>query len=312
MTSARVKAINISVAKGTEKTSISTGVIGPFGIEGDAHAGNWHRQISFLASENIDLQAEATGRFYAPGQFGENITCVGLDTASLRLFDRLHIGKEVVLEITQFGKKCHGAGCAIYQEVGQCIMPKEGFFARTVRGGHITTDDAITIDPQPLKLLVLTLSDRASSGEYTDRSGPALVETVSAFLSTTRMGVTIKTAILPDDRSLLSQRLEQAKSENFSVVFTTGGTGIGPRDITPEVVKPLLSKEIPGIMELIRVKYGQILPQAALSRSVAGVMGDSTLVYTLPGSVKAVKEYLTEILPTLQHSLFMLRGIDQH
>ncbi|HLD45162.1 MAG TPA: molybdopterin-binding protein, partial [bacterium] len=102
-----------------------------------------------------------------------------------------------------------------------------------------------------------------------------------------------------------------ARTNNSDLVFTTGGTGIGPRDLTPDVVLPLLDKTVPGIMESIRFKYGQNLPSALLSRSVAGVMG-TCLVYTLPGSVRAVSEYLAEILKTLPHSLLMLWGIDAH
>ena len=95
------------------------------------------------------------------------------------------------------------------------------------------------------------------------------------------------------------------------MIVTTGGTGIGPRDITPDVVAPMLTRVIPGIMEAIRVKYGATIPSALLSRGVAGLIG-STLVYTLPGSVKAVNEYLDELFRTLNHSLLMIMGIDSH
>jgi molybdenum cofactor synthesis domain-containing protein len=97
----------------------------------------------------------------------------------------------------------------------------------------------------------------------------------------------------------------------LDVVFTTGGTGIGPKDFTPEVVKSYIDMEIPGIMESIRMKYGLEKPNALLSRGVAGVM-DETLLYALPGSVKAVNEYMTEITNTLQHLIFMLHALDVH
>ena len=103
----------------------------------------------------------------------------------------------------------------------------------------------------------------------------------------------------------------RASGNDFDIIFTTGGTGIGPRDITPEVVKPLLDKEIPGIMESIRIKYGMEKPNALLSRSIAGVMKKS-LIYTLPGSVRAVNDYMSEILKTLEHLIYMQRGIDAH
>ncbi len=98
---------------------------------------------------------------------------------------------------------------------------------------------------------------------------------------------------------------------DFDLIFTTGGTGIGKRDITPETIKPLIDKEITGIMELIRVKYGAIKHNALISRSIAGVIGNS-LIYSLPGSQKAVEEYMTEIIPTLMHSIFMLHDVKAH
>jgi molybdenum cofactor synthesis domain-containing protein len=117
--------------------------------------------------------------------------------------------------------------------------------------------------------------------------------------------------IIPDSRHKLEKLVNQAKDELIDFVFTTGGTGIGPRDFTVDIIKPLLDKEIPGIMEMIRMKYGVVKTQALLSRSVAGVMG-KTLVFTLPGSVKAVKEYMDEILQSLMHLVYMMHGLDMH
>ncbi len=100
-------------------------------------------------------------------------------------------------------------------------------------------------------------------------------------------------------------------NQKYDVIFTTGGTGIGKRDITVDTVKSFQFREMPGIMELIRVKYGQEKPNALLSRSVAGII-DDTFVYTLPGSVKAVNEYMVEILKTIDHLFHMRAGIDSH
>jgi molybdenum cofactor synthesis domain-containing protein len=117
--------------------------------------------------------------------------------------------------------------------------------------------------------------------------------------------------VLPDEPERLRAEVQAALARGTDVIVTTGGTGIGPRDRTPETLRPLLDREIPGIMEVIRMRSAEALPQAALSRSVAGVIG-TTLVYALPGSERAVQEYLAEILKTLQHALMMLWGIDVH
>ena len=162
-----------------------------------------------------------------------------------------------------------------------------------------------------LKTQVITLSDRASRGEYKDLSGPEIVAQVNNYFTKKEWAFETNIVVIPDDTELLEKMLLDAKSKKVDIIITTGGTGIGPRDFTPEVAKKVMEKEIPGIMENIRIKYGQNVPNALLSRGVAGVMGETQL-YCLPGSLKAVKEYMSEILKTLEHLIFMLHGVDAH
>ncbi|HOK25810.1 MAG TPA: MogA/MoaB family molybdenum cofactor biosynthesis protein [Bacteroidales bacterium] len=164
--------------------------------------------------------------------------------------------------------------------------------------------------PELYRILIITLSDRAYNGEYDDRSGPRIEEILREFAMQEKWKLEVERVVLPDDRDMLHRRLAEAV-KRFDIIFTTGGTGIGERDITVETVKPFLTKEIPGIMEYIRVKYGAEKPNALLSRGIAGVAG-RCLIYTLPGSVRAVEEYMTEILKTLRHTMEMLYGIDTH
>ncbi|MCO5261525.1 MAG: molybdopterin-binding protein, partial [Lentimicrobium sp.] len=156
---------------------------------------------------------------------------------------------------------------------------------------------------------VITLSDRAASGEYEDRSGPRAVQILEEYFAGLGWKAEIGRSVIPDEAALLRQEIDGAK--NADIIITTGGTGIGPRDITVDTVKPMLDKEIPGIMEMIRQKYGSEKPNALLSRGIAGVKGMS-LIYTLPGSVRAVEEYLSVITPTIRHSFYMLNGLDLH
>ena len=151
--------------------------------------------------------------------------------------------------------------------------------------------------PKQVKIIIITLSDRAFKGIYEDKSGPFAAKLLREFFDEENRQVQIENKIIPDNAHELEEILRQAAADKTDIIVTTGGTGIGSRDITPDVVKKLLDKEIPGIMELIRYKYGSEKPNALLSRSVAGVIHKS-LVYTLPGSVKAVKEYLDEITKT--------------
>ena len=164
--------------------------------------------------------------------------------------------------------------------------------------------------PEKFEILIITLSDRAFRGEYEDLSGPAISGRLTEFFPSLEWQFSISSRIIPDDTERLRDLLESA-SFKYNLIITTGGTGIGPRDITVETVKPLLTKDIPGVMEYIRIKYGSVKPNALLSRGVAGIIGKS-LIYTLPGSVKAVEEYMTEILKTLKHTINMQYGIDSH
>lgn len=164
--------------------------------------------------------------------------------------------------------------------------------------------------PEKYYVLIITLSDRAHRGEYEDLSGPRIKERLSEYFKDQNWTGDFSLTLIPDDSTALNEILKSAGNA-YNIIFTTGGTGIGPRDITVETVKPLLSKEIPGIMDYIRIKYGSEKPNALLSRGVAGIIGDA-LIYTLPGSVKAVDEYMTEILKTLKHTILMQYGIDTH
>jgi len=141
----KVVAISISKKKGIPKTNVqSAKLIENFGIEGDVHAGNWHRQVSFLALESIDKMREKGLPNLRPGAFAENITTEFLELPDLEVGTRMKIGKEAELEITQIGKECHSR-CAIFYKVGDCVMPREGIFAKVVRGGEIFVGDEIKI-----------------------------------------------------------------------------------------------------------------------------------------------------------------------
>jgi molybdenum cofactor synthesis domain-containing protein len=190
-------------------------------------------------------------------------------------------------------------------------MPKEGLFCRVLSGGTISPGDTVAYLPKTLELHIITLSDRAHRGEYVDKSGPEVRSMLDDFLSGKRWHPQINETLLPDDPDALRATLIAARDEGADVVFTTGGTGVGPRDFTPETVTSVCDKIIPGIMEHVRMKYGAVNPNALLSRSVAGVAGGA-LVFALPGSVKAVREYMSEILTTLEHLIFMVNGLDNH
>ena len=306
----KILSVNTSEKKGTVKKPVNSIQLTDIGVIGDAHSGKWHRQVSLLAIESISKFAEEAGRKIKYGEFAENITTEGLLLHECKPLDRFR-NDNLELEITQIGKKCHGDNCSIFREVGNCVMPKEGVFARVIRNGELKTGDELQYFPKIVNIQIITLSDRASAAEYADKSGPQIKNLAEQFFSGINRKTAINIQLIPDDPERLKGLIRKGISEKVDIIFTTGGTGIGPRDITPETVRPMLDKEITGIMELIRVKYGMEKPAALLSRGIAGVSG-KTLIYCLPGSVKAVTEYCNEILPTIEHSIFMLEGIDSH
>jgi MOSC domain-containing protein YiiM len=142
---AYVEAVCLSHKKGIVKKEQNNVVAREnWGIEGDAHAGNWHRQISLLAGESIDSVKEILPTL-KNGAFAENIITRGINLSSLRIGDRLQIGDEVILEITQIGKECHNSGCAIKKATGDCIMPREGLFAQVIKGGILAKEQQIRL-----------------------------------------------------------------------------------------------------------------------------------------------------------------------
>lgn len=141
---AKVVAINISETKGVPKRTMGSGeFIVDHGLKGDAHAGNWHRQVSLLGKESIDKMAALGIKGLCTGKFAENITTEGIELFSLPIGTNFQIG-DVLMEVTQIGKECHQK-CAIFHQVGDCVMPKEGIFAKVLRGGIVSAGDEITV-----------------------------------------------------------------------------------------------------------------------------------------------------------------------
>ncbi|MFZ5865684.1 MAG: MOSC domain-containing protein [Thermodesulfobacteriota bacterium] len=142
MASGKIIAVCKSKKKGIPKADERSGslVVG-FGLEGDAHGGDWHRQVSLLSIEQIDTMRQK-GLDVKPGSFAENLTTEGFDLDVAKVGDRLRVGDSALLEVTQIGKECH-TRCAIYNKVGECIMPERGVFARVLKGGEVKSGDSI-------------------------------------------------------------------------------------------------------------------------------------------------------------------------
>ena len=310
----KIRALCISEARGTVKQAVpKVTLLKDYGIEGDAHAGNWHRQVSLLAEEQVvafnqRIAASKAGIDPAvAGTFGENILLSGLDLRNLPVGSILKTGT-VVLKLSQIGKECH-SHCQIFHRVGDCIMPREGVFATVEQGGVLTPGMPITVHlpaaDAPLRAAVVTLSDKGSRGERVDTAGPRAAELLAAAGYEV-----VEQVLLPDVQAKIERELKRlADSRQVDLIITTGGTGMAPRDVTPEATLAVATRSVPGIAEAIRAGSLAITKRAMLSRGVC-VLRNSTLIVNLPGSKKAVEEALEIVLPVLEHGIRLAKGTD--
>ena len=292
-----VVSVNVSAEKGVQKQPApSVTLVADHGIEADAHAGPWHRQVSLLADESI-AEMRARGADVGPGAFGENFTTEGIAVHQLPVGARLRVAG-TLLEVTQIGKVCHDR-CAIYDQVGDCVMPREGIFVRVLEGGAVRPGDEIRLEKLSLiHAAVLTVSDKGSRGERVDESGAALEEALRA------LGVAaVERAVVPDEREAIAAALVRWADETpVNLILTTGGTGMTTRDVTPEATLAVLDREAPGLAEAMRAGSLAKTPHAMLSRAVSGMRG-KTLIVNMPGSPRACREQFAMIAPALPHAV---------
>ena len=301
----KLLAINISKERGTEKREVPQAeLVADYGIMGDAHAGKWHRQVSLLSAEKIDA-FRARGAQIDNGAFGENLIISGFDFKNLPLGTRFCIG-DAILEMTQIGKQCH-SHCEIYKKMGDCIMPREGVFARVIEPGTITVGDEMVIEKReghfPWQAAVITLSDKGAAGQRKDESGPAIAKRL------TDSGYeVVEELIIPDDVRILKQELMRlCDQRQLDLILTTGGTGCSPRDTTPEATLAVADRNVPGIAEAMRAASLKITPHAMISRAASVIRG-KTLIINLPGSPKACMENMDVFMDTIPHAMGLLRN----
>ena len=302
----KVLAVCTSPEKGTAKHNVgSAEFVVNHGLKGDAHAGPWHRQVSLLSHQKIE-DFRARGAAVEDGAFGENLVVEGIDFRSLPVGTILECA-DVLLEMTQIGKECH-SHCAIFKVMGDCIMPREGVFAKVLKGGFISVGDEMIVQEHhtagenaPYRVWIITASDKGSRGEREDQSGPVIRELVSSA-GYVAAGYTL----LSDDQAGLENELRRICDGGLAdLILTTGGTGFSPRDRMPEATLSAAERLAPGIAEAMRAGSMAITKRAMLSRAAAAIR-KSTLIINLPGSPRAARENLEFILPELRHGLDIL------
>jgi len=302
-----IRAVCLSERKGEQKSPVDGArLIAGFGFEGDAHAGDWHRQVSLLDLADIEIM-RSKGAECAFGAFGENLVVEGLPLGEIGLGSVLRIAADAVLRVSQIGKRCH-TRCAIYYQAGDCIMPRSGLFARVEQGGRVAAGDRAEIKSlvprSRVQAVVLTISDRGARGETADTAGPAVADLLAERLN----AHVYRLEILPDERERIEQRLRHyCDGHSIDLVLTVGGTGFSPRDVTPEATRAVVERPTPGLDEAMRAASLALTSRAMLSRAASGIR-ETTLIVNLPGSKRAAVENLEAILPALPHGVEKLRG----
>lgn len=301
----KIIAVCTSERKGIQKHDVHTAHFSvDWGIDGDAHAGRWHRQVSLLSADKIEAFNQR-GANVVPGAFGENLVVDEFDFRALPVGTLLRCG-DVLLEMTQIGKECH-SHCEIYKKMGECIMPREGVFARVITPGTISVGDEMSIEKReghfPWQAAVITLSDKGAAGERKDESGPAVAKRLR------EAGYTVvEELLIPDDAAALKLELARlCDQRRLDLILTTGGTGCSARDTTPEATLAVADRNVPGIAEAMRAASMKITPHAMISRAASVIRG-KTLIINLPGSPKACMENMDVFMDTIPHAMGLLRN----
>ncbi len=313
-----VKAICVSGERGVQKHPVEKASFAPeWGIVGDAHGGNWHRQVSLLGDEKIQAFREK-GAQVDYGAFGENLVVEGFDFRSLPVGTLLRCGP-VLLEITQIGKECH-SHCEIYKAMGDCIMPREGVFARVLEGGEIQVGDTMQLAERtgvrPFQAAVITLSDKGAMGQRRDESGPAIVKRLE------EQGYQVVEALLlADEQAVLQKQLIRlCDQRQLDLILTTGGTGFAPRDVTPEATMAvaLLADEQAVLQkQLIRLcdqrQLDLILTTGGTGFAPRDVTPEATMAVAhrnVPGIAEAIRAASMRITPRamLSRGVSVIRG----
>ena len=285
----KVLAVCTSERKGLQKHDVHSAHFDTdWGINGDAHAGKWHRQISLLSADAIEA-FNRKGADVIPGAFGENLVVEGFDFRALPVGTLLRCGN-VLLEMTQIGKECH-SHCEIYKKMGDCIMPREGVFARVLEPGTISVGDEMVIVERdghfPWQAAVITFGNSGACGDSVSESGSA----VSKRLRENGYEVVEQFGIPSDARVLKQQLIRLCDQRQLDIIITTGGNSRSLYSDVPETAISIADKQL-----------------SCVSGAMCAVIRRKTLIINLSDDAKACMEGMDKFMDTLPHTLGLLRG----
>ena len=271
---AKVVAVSISKKKGTRKSNINKAKFrAKFGIIGDAHAGNWHRQVSFLAEESIE-KMKRLGLSVKSGDFAENITTKGIDLSKLKVGDKLIIN-DVVFIISQKGKICHHK-CAIYHRAGDCIMPKEGIFAIVKNDGIVSVGDKIVHrEKSGFSVAVITLTDKKNMGGKENVLRLKIKEYIESSLKISF----VRYEMIPNEKENLKRMLiDFCDLQQFDLIITDCSNGGPSEHIAKDVIGEVTEKELHEFDGAMRMSSFYKTHHAIVSRFLIATRGNSLIV----------------------------------
>jgi len=279
------------------------------GASEDIHAGVIDREVSLIPEKqqtSSDINTD-----YQCADFGQNIVIDNnFDINKIKPLDILQ-HKNLILQVTQIGRTCNNQACSIFNELHKCVLPTEAIYARVLKEGNLKKEETFTFVPYSFKVAIITVSSGISKGIAKNTAAENVKYQLENYFQTHRRQNEITNYIIDDDVIELEKMMNTCITAKTDIIITVGGTGLSNRDITPDVVKPLLDKEIPGYIEHIRSQIAMHKPNAILSRGIAGIAKKS-LVITLPGNKETINDYMNEVKKTLLFSIFMIQGIDRY
>lgn len=282
MSSIKVLSVNISKEKGTIKHPVEIIRFTETGIENDAHSGNWHRQVSLLSIDSIktfEIEAKRKVEF---GEFAENITVEGMKVYKTNILDRFE-NDSTILEVTQLGKKCHGTGCAIYTEVGNCIMPKEGIFCRVIKGNELTSGETLEYFPKVFKICI--------NNKYSEEYSDIIVKEMENYFNSINRKYSIS--------------INPSKKDVFDIVFEVSFKEINEGNKS-EFTPMAYNKDIINTIEILRTRYKVKDLPASLNKSLIKI-DNQTLMFSIPSSSETI--FINDITKVLISLIYISKGL---
>ncbi len=294
MTEISIVSVNISEQKGTVKHPVPEIVFTEKGIQDDAHSGEWHRQVSLLGTDSIKKFSTQAKRKVGYGEFAENITTEGMKVYNAQILDRF-VNENNVLEVTQIGKKCHGAGCNIYQEVGNCVMPKEGIFCRVIKGNKLKPGDKLKYLPHIFKIAII------STGKQNEEN--SLKNLLYNFFNEKNR----KTEVILEycNNNNINDCITKFATNNYDAIFVQTST---EKKADSMQLMPVTDNNKAGFIEKMKKRNKLQNIHEYVYTSLSEIR-ETTLVFNIPQDTEKAKIYANEIKNILIEGIYTANGL---